>query len=75
MRAFIDNPVRSGTFRRELARRLGTSPETLRLVVESARKPERLTAAAAQKQRLGRMMDTDPNLRDAVQALDLELKE
>jgi DNA polymerase-3 subunit gamma/tau len=75
VRAFIDNPVRSGTFRRELSRRLGSSPEALRLVVESAQRPERLTAAAAQKQRLGRMMDTDPNLRDAVQALDLELKE
>lgn len=75
VRAFIDNPVRSGTFRRELSRRLGADPEALRLLVVSAEKPERLTAAAAQKQRLGRMMDTDPNLRDAVQALDLELKE
>lgn len=75
VRAFVVDPVRSGTFRRELSRRLGASPDSLRLVVESAEKPERLTAAAAQKQRLGRMMDADPNLRDAVQALDLELKE
>lgn len=75
VRAFIDDPIRSGTFRREFARRVGIRPEDLTFGVESAEKPERLTAADAKRQRLERMMDADPNLRDAVQELDLELKE
>ncbi len=75
VRAFIDDPIRSGTFRREFARRVGIRPEDLKFGVESAEKPERLTAAEAKRQRLERMMDADPNLRDAVQELDLELKE
>jgi len=75
VRAFIDDPIRSGTFRREFARRVGIRPEDLKFGVESAEKPERLTAAEARRQRLERMMDADPNLRDAVQELDLELKE
>jgi len=75
VRAFVDDPIRSGTFRRELARRIGRRPEELKLSVESAERPERLTAAGAQRQRLERMMEADPNLRDAVQTLDLELKD
>lgn len=75
VRAFIDDPIRSGTFRREFARRVGIRPEDLKFGVESAERPERLTAAEAKRQRLERMMDADPNLRDAVQELDLELKE
>ncbi len=75
VRAFVDDPVRSGTFRRELARRIGKLPDELTLQVESAQRPERLTAAAAQRQRLESMMEADPNLRDAVQTLDLELKD
>lgn len=75
VRAFIDDPIRSGTFRREFARRVGTRPEDLRFMIESAQRPERLTAAEAKRQRLERMMDADPNLRDAVQELNLELKE
>jgi DNA polymerase-3 subunit gamma/tau len=74
-RAFIDDPIRSGSFRREFARRIGVLPEDLILSVESAGRSERLTAAEAKRQRLERMMDADPNLRDAVQELDLELKE
>ena len=74
-RAFLDDRPRSGTFRRELARRLGLEPEELDLVVEASGRPERLTAATAQKQRLDRLMETDPNLRQAVQTLDLRLKE
>ncbi|MFW6089554.1 MAG: hypothetical protein ACODAB_07365, partial [Gemmatimonadota bacterium] len=74
-RAFLEDPARSGTFRRELARRLGIDPAELDLAVEASGRPERLTAASAQKQRLDRLMDTDPNLREAVQTLDLRLKE
>jgi len=75
IRTFIDDPIRSGTFRREFARRVGTRPEDLRFIVESAERPERLTAGEAKRQRLERMMEADPNLRDAVQELNLELKE
>jgi DNA polymerase III subunit gamma/tau len=74
VRAFVDDSIRSGTFRREFARRIGKLPEALDVRVESAERPERLTAATAQRQRLERMMEADPNLRDAVQELDLELK-
>jgi len=35
----------------------------------------RLTAEAARDQKLEQMMETDPGLRDAVQTLDLKLKE
>ncbi len=75
VRAFVDDPIRSGTFRREFARRIGTLPDGLKVRVESAERPERLTAATAKRQRLERMMEADPNLRVAVQELDLELKE
>ncbi len=74
-RAFLEDGARSGTFRRELARQLGIDPEELDIRVEASGRPERLTAATAQKQRLDRLMDTDPNLREAVQTLDLRLKE
>jgi len=74
-RAFLEDRERSGTFRRELARRLVLDPADLDLEVEASGRPERLTAATAQKQRLDRLMDTDPNLREAVQTLDLRLKE
>lgn len=74
-RAFLEDGARSGTFRRELARQLGIGPEELDIEVEASGRPERLTAATAQKQRLDRLMDTDPNLREAVQTLDLRLKE
>ena len=73
--SFLDDPQRSGTFRRELARRLGVEASELEFVVEAAGLPERLTAAAAKRQRLDRLMETDPNLREAVQTLDLRLKE
>ncbi|HSM07728.1 MAG TPA: DNA polymerase III subunit gamma/tau [Gemmatimonadota bacterium] len=74
-RAFLEDRARSGTFRRELARHLGIDPDELDLEVEASGRPERLTAATAKKQRLDRLMDTDPNLREAVQTLDLRLKE
>jgi DNA polymerase-3 subunit gamma/tau len=74
-RAFLDDRLRSGTFRRELARRLAVDPEELDLGVEASGRPERLTAATAHQQRLDRLMKTDPNLREAVQTLDLRLKE
>lgn len=75
LRSFLQDRIRSRTLRRELARRLDGDPTDLELRVEASGRPERLTAAAAQRQRLDRLMETDPNLRDAVQTLDLRLKE
>jgi hypothetical protein len=75
LKSFLNDPLRSGTLRRALARRLDVDPGELELRVEASGRPERLTAAAAQRQRLDRLMEADPNLRDAVQTLDLRLKE
>lgn len=75
LKSFLNDPLRSGTLRRALARRLDVDPAELEFRVEASGRPERLTAAAAQRQRLDRLMEADPNLRDAVQTLDLRLKE
>jgi len=75
LRSFLQDRLRSRALRRELARRLDGDPADLDLRVEASGRPERLTAAAAQRQRLDRLMEADPNLRDAVQTLDLRLKE
>jgi DNA polymerase-3 subunit gamma/tau len=72
---FLEDPLRSGTFRREFSRRLDIDPRSLVLEVEAAGRGERFTAETAQKQRLDRMMEADPNLRTAVQELDLRLKD
>jgi hypothetical protein len=75
LKSFLNDPLRSGTLRRALARRRDVDPADLKFRVEASGRPERLTAAAAQRQRLDRLMEADPNLRDAVQTLDLRLKE
>lgn len=75
VRSFLESRSRSGSFRRELARRLAVDPAELELRVEAAARAERLTAESAQEQRLERLMAADPNLREAVQTLDLRLKE
>jgi hypothetical protein len=72
---FLGDPLRSGTVRRELSRRLEIDPRSLVLDVKASGRAERFTAETAQKQRLDRMMDADPNLRTAVQELDLRLKD
>ncbi|MGI9039311.1 MAG: DNA polymerase III subunit gamma/tau [Gemmatimonadota bacterium] len=72
---FLEDPLRSSTFRREFSRRLDIDPRSLVLEVEAAGRGERFTAETAQKQRLDRMMEADPNLRTAVQELDLRLKD
>lgn len=72
---FLEDPLRSGTFRRELSRLLDIDPRSLVLEVEASGRAERFTAETAQQQRLDRMMEADPNLRTAVQELDLRLKD
>ena len=73
--AFLDDPVRSASFRRELADRLGLSPERISFAIGDAGPRRRLTAETARDQKLEQMMETDPRLRAAVQTLDLKLKE
>lgn len=75
VKSFLEDPLRSGTFRREFSRRLDIDPRSLTLDVEASGRAERFTAETAQKQRLDRMMEADPNLRTAVQELDLRLKD
>ena len=43
--------------------------------IDDAGPRRRLTAESARDQKLDQMMETDPRLRAAVQALDLKLKE
>jgi len=73
--SYFRDARRSAELRNELARRMGRGVEKLDVVVEASGRPERLTAAAAKQQRLDRLMEADPNLREAVQVLDLRLKE
>ncbi len=73
--AFLDDEARSAVFRRALGRRIGVKPTDLAFRLGDAGPRRRLTAEAARDQKLEQMMETDPGLRDAVQTLDLKLKE
>jgi DNA polymerase-3 subunit gamma/tau len=73
--AFLDDRTRSAGFRGELGGRIGVVPERLEFVIDDAGPRRRLTAEGARDQKLEKMMETDPRLREAVQALDLKIKE
>ena len=73
--AFLDDRTRSAGFRGELGGRIGVAPERLEFVIDDAGPRRRLTAEGARDQKLEKMMETDPRLREAVQALDLKIKE
>jgi DNA polymerase-3 subunit gamma/tau len=73
--AFLDDRARSAGFRGELGSRIGVAPERLEFVIDDAGPRRRLTAEGARDQKLEKMMETDPRLREAVQALDLKIKE
>jgi len=75
LRAFLEDEGRSAVFRRALGRRIGVKPAELAFRLGDAGPRRRLTAEAARDQKLEQMMETDPGLRDAVQTLDLKLKE
>jgi DNA polymerase-3 subunit gamma/tau len=72
---FLDDRVRSSGFRVELGSRIGVAPESLEFVIDDAGPRRRLTAEGARDQKLEKMMETDPRLREAVQTLDLKIKE
>jgi len=73
--AFLDDRIRSAGFRTELGGRIGVAPDRLDFVIDDAGPRRRLTAEGARDQQLEQMMDTDPRLREAVQTLDLKIKE
>ena len=73
--AFLDDQARSAGFRGELGGRIGMAPERLEFVIDDAGPRRRLTAEGARDQKLEKMMETDPRLREAVQALGLKIKE
>ena len=73
--AFLDDRVRSAGFRSELGGRLGVAPDELEFVIGDAGPRRRVTAEGARDQQLEQMMETDPHLREAVQTLDLKIKE
>lgn len=73
--AFLDDRVRSAGFRAELGGRIGVAPDKLEFVIDDAGPRRRVTAEVARDQKLEQMMDTDPRLREAVQTLDLKIKE
>ncbi|MFO7586431.1 MAG: hypothetical protein R6X22_00005, partial [Gemmatimonadota bacterium] len=75
LRSFLDDEARSAVFRRALGRRIGVKPTDLVFRLDDAGPRRRLTAETARDQKLEQMMEADPGLRDAVQALDLRLKE
>ena len=73
--AFLNDRVRSSGFRTELGGRIGVAPDRLEFVIDDAGPRRRLTAEGARDQKLEQMMETDPRLREAVQTLDLKIKE
>ncbi len=73
--AFLDDRARSAGFRTELGRRIGVTPDGLDFVIDDAGPRRRLTAEGARDQKLEQLMETDPRLREAVQTLDLKIKE
>lgn len=72
---FLNDRVRSAGFRAELGRRIGVGQDDLEFVIDDSGPRRRLTAEAAREQKLEQMMETDPRLREAVQRLDLKIKE
>jgi len=72
--ALLDDAARSAPLRASLARELGVQDGALSIKVEDDRL-RRLTAQEANQQRMDRWMSRDPGLKEAVEELDLTLKE
>jgi hypothetical protein len=75
VRSFLNDPNRSGSMRTALGRRLGVEPGSLVFRIEGTGSAPRISASAARAQRLQEMVSVDPQLREAVEKLDLRLKE
>ena len=76
VRGYLDNRERSAAVRERLASELGIEADRLTFVVgDASSSRRRLTADDARQRRLSDMMDVDPRLKEAVEELDLTLKE
>ncbi len=75
LEAFLSDMGRSGAFRGTLATRLGQDADVFSIRLEENRRTERFTARNTRQQRVDEMVALDPALRDAVEKLDLTLKE
>ena len=75
LEAFLSDVARSGAFRSTLATRLGQDADAFSIRLEESRRTERFTARTKRQQRVDEMVALDPALRDAVEKLDLTLKE
>ena len=72
---FLADARRSAALRKEFGARLGIDPAGLRFRVGDGGSRQRITAESARDLKLQRLVETDPRLRDAVEALDLKLTE
>jgi DNA polymerase-3 subunit gamma/tau len=75
VRSFLSDPDRSRSIRDALGRRLGVKADALAFRIEGTGRAERISASAAREQRLQEMVSLDPQLKEAVEKLDLRLKE
>lgn len=72
---FLADAGRSAALRKELGARLGIDPVALGFRVGGGGARQRITAESARDLKLQRLVETDPRLREAVEALDLKLTE
>ena len=75
LEAFLADRKQSGALQGGLATRLGHDPESFSIRLEESGRTGRLTADSTRKQRVEEMISLDPALREAVEKLDLTLKE
>lgn len=72
---FLGNHAKSAALRERLASRLGTAGSTIAFEVRAEGTSRRFTTDEVRAQKLSDMMTMDPRLREAVEELDLKLKE
>jgi len=75
LQEFFADRNRSTALRERFASELGLDPDGLTFHVSEAGSPRRLTAEDAKNQRLSQLMERDPLLKEAVEKLDLTLKD
>ncbi len=75
LEAFLADERRCGSLRGTLAARLGHEHDRFSIRLEESDQAERLTARSTRRQRVDEMVALDPALREAVEKLDLTLKE
>jgi DNA polymerase-3 subunit gamma/tau len=75
LETFLADARRSAALRKELGERLGIDPASLGFRVGDGGSRQRITAESARDLKLQRLVEADPRLREAVEALDLKLTE